>query len=150
LARRFSTGSVRAKIEVFDWLTGKKDRRVKLNPAGYLVDSIRKDYTPPPGFEPEADRDRRRAAESQAERTALAALSQKADEKANAAAELDAIEAYWRSLTTEQQEDLEAAALAEADPEAWERCRSNSSLARMFRRNLRHEQIRKHLTISGR
>jgi hypothetical protein len=38
---------IRAKIEVFDWLSRNGDRRIGKNPAGYLVASIRKDYQTP-------------------------------------------------------------------------------------------------------
>ena len=50
LARQFAAEVVRAKLEIFDWLVGRKDRGVKLNPAGYLVDSIRKDYAAAQGL----------------------------------------------------------------------------------------------------
>ena len=38
---------IRAKIEVFDWLSRNGDRRIGKNPAGYLVASIREDYQTP-------------------------------------------------------------------------------------------------------
>ena len=38
------------KLEVFDWLTEKKDKRVAKSPAGYLVKSISEDYAAPKGF----------------------------------------------------------------------------------------------------
>ena len=52
---------IRAKLEAFDWLIQKKDKRVSKNPAGYLAESIRKDYTPPRGFESMAERQQRLA-----------------------------------------------------------------------------------------
>ena len=60
-------------------------------------------------------------------------------------AELEAIEDYWRALNPQEQNRLDAAALAEADPESWESCRHNPALARMYRRSLRHDLIRKRL-----
>jgi hypothetical protein len=41
---------IEAKLQVFDQLIGRKDARISKNPAGYLVQSIRKDYMPPAGF----------------------------------------------------------------------------------------------------
>lgn len=42
--------AIRAAIEYFDWLVGKCDQRVAINPAGFLVNSIRKDYRPSRDF----------------------------------------------------------------------------------------------------
>ena len=52
LMRQCDTQAVAAKIEVFDWMAGRKDKRIQRNPAGYPVESIRQDYAPPKGFEP--------------------------------------------------------------------------------------------------
>ncbi len=49
---------IQAKIDVFDWLTEKQDKRIAKNPAGYLVTSIEKEYAAPPGFVPKAERQR--------------------------------------------------------------------------------------------
>ena len=43
---------IQAKMEVFDWLREKKDKRVAKSPAGYLVKSINDDYAAPKGFRP--------------------------------------------------------------------------------------------------
>ncbi len=55
-ARELATGQsaihIRAKVEVYDWLIKKKDKRIGKNPAGYLVASIRDDYQPPTDFRP--------------------------------------------------------------------------------------------------
>ena len=147
LARNFSAEAIAAKVEVFDWLTERRDPRIRINAAGYLVDSIRKDYAPPKGFEPRAERDQRLEAERAAEQTATRSRHQKLDEEARLLAELEAIEDYWRSLTAHEQERLDAAALAQADAESWESCRHNPALARMYRRSLRHDLIRKRLKL---
>jgi hypothetical protein len=145
LARHYPAESIAAKLEVFDWLTARKDARIRLNAAGYLVDSIRKDYAPPKGFESQADRDQRLTTERAAEEGAQRSRHQKLDDEARMLAELDAIEEYWRALGPEEQARLDAAALADADPESWESCRRNPALARMYRRSLRHDLIRKRL-----
>jgi hypothetical protein len=145
LARHFPADAIAAKVEVFDWLIARKDPHIRLNAAGYLVDSIRKDYAPPRGFESQADRARRVQTERAAEQAAAKSRHRKLDEEARLLAELEAIEEYWRSLTPLEQERLDAEALAEADPESWQSCRHNPALARMYRRSLRHDLIRKRL-----
>ena len=39
--------TIEAKLQVFDRLAARRDARISKNPAGYLVESIRKDYAPP-------------------------------------------------------------------------------------------------------
>ncbi|MDR3638178.1 MAG: replication initiator protein A [Isosphaeraceae bacterium] len=147
LARHFPTDAIAAKVEVFDWLTERKDTRIRINAAGYLVDSIRKDYASPKGFESRAERDRRLETERAAERSAVKSRHQKLDDDARLLGELEAIEEYWCTLSPREQDRLDAAALAEADPESWESCRHNPALARMYRRSLRHDLIRKRLKL---
>ncbi|MCC7086529.1 MAG: replication initiator protein A [Pirellulales bacterium] len=48
LVRDFPAETINAKLNVFDRLAARRDARISKNPAGYLVESIRKDYTPPP------------------------------------------------------------------------------------------------------
>ena len=61
LVRRHPAERIAEKIEVFDWLTEKRDRRIARSPAGYLVKSIADDFAPPKGFE---SRGRARAREA--------------------------------------------------------------------------------------
>jgi hypothetical protein len=51
LVRKHPANLILGKIEVFDTLRGKGDRRISRNPAGFLVQSIRDDYAPPTGLE---------------------------------------------------------------------------------------------------
>ncbi|NLE61991.1 MAG: hypothetical protein GX616_26850, partial [Planctomycetes bacterium] len=50
LVREHAADLIRGKIAVFDTLQEKRDRRISQNPAGFLVQSIRKDYAPPAGL----------------------------------------------------------------------------------------------------
>lgn len=50
LMREFSAELIEAKLQVFDQLVSRRDARISKNPAGYLVQSIRKDYMPPTGL----------------------------------------------------------------------------------------------------
>jgi hypothetical protein len=120
LASNHDAATIEAKLEVLDWLAAKKDKRVSKSPAGYLVDSIRKGYVEPKGFESKAaraerekqDADMRKAAEEKRRKQA----EKEAREKAEAEAKKARIDAYWMSLTPTQQAELMAAAM-EANPE---------------------------------
>src|SRR5262245_23983273 len=50
LTREHPVERIKAKLEVFDWLVERKDKRVAKSPAGFLVKSIQVDYSPPKGF----------------------------------------------------------------------------------------------------
>ncbi len=113
---------VAVKIEVFDWLLDGGDGQILKRPAGYLVDSIRKDYVAPAGFEAKAARAARRRAEETGSRSAA---RRKADlaarEEARLEARKDPVRRYWNSLTPLEQEMLRGEALSEADPWLLER-----------------------------
>jgi hypothetical protein len=50
LVREHTANQIQGKIEVFDALLRKGDRRISRNPAGFLVQSIRHNYSPPAGL----------------------------------------------------------------------------------------------------
>jgi hypothetical protein len=50
LACQHAADLIQGKIEVFDALREKGDRRISRNPAGFLVQSVRQDYSPPAGL----------------------------------------------------------------------------------------------------
>jgi hypothetical protein len=111
---------IAAKIEVFDWFAEKKDKRIQKSPAGYLVESIRKDYAPPRGFESTAAREERQRKAAEVRRQSDEQRRLKSEAEARTQAEETArrgrVEAYWKELTPAQQSELMEAALA-ADPE---------------------------------
>lgn len=108
---------IREKIEVFDWLAAKKDKRVQKSPAGYLVESIRGRYEPPKGFESKANREERlRAQEKATRRAAEAKRRAEEEEKSREEEEQARIKAYLDSLTGEERERLEAEALTDGNP----------------------------------
>jgi hypothetical protein len=117
LARSHPHEHIQERIEVFDWLSGKKDKRLSKNPGGYLAESIRKGYVPPKGFESKAARERRRADERERKRQAEEARRRaEAEERARAEAEQLRVDTYLASLTAEEREALQAEALAKANP----------------------------------
>lgn len=108
---------IRAKIEVFDWLTARKDKRVSRNPGGYLADSIRKDYAAPKGFEGPADRLRRaEAVRAEPHRVAEAKQRQATKERASQEAQQGRVAAYWEALNPAARAALQERALARPHP----------------------------------
>jgi hypothetical protein len=119
LVPQHEADTIQAKIDVFDWLLEKQDKRVAKSPAGYLVKSIADDYAPPKGFVSKAERQRQEEARQAKDRQAAADRRRQKEEEARECAEKKAIAAYWESLTLEQQAELDAVANANAaaDPE---------------------------------
>jgi hypothetical protein len=107
--------SIRERIEVFDWLAGRMDRRISRNPGGYLVESIRKGYVAPKGFESTTGRVRR-LAEAEGRRREAEEAKRRADEEQRVGEESQQarIAAYWNSLSPGEQERLQSEALANA------------------------------------
>lgn len=135
--------AITAKLDVFDWLVGRGDRKIKTNPAGYLVESIRKDYAPPKGYESSADRERRTVAAQANEKAAAEQRRKTLDAKTQAVDEAEAVEHYWNALTADQQAKLEAEALESVEPEQWENCHGKPVLERIFRRTAREDHIKR-------
>ncbi|MFO0887914.1 MAG: replication initiator protein A [Isosphaeraceae bacterium] len=113
LALNYPADRIQVKLEVFDWLVERKDKRVSKNPAGYLAESIRKDYAAPRGFVSQAERDRRQAELDEQRRKVEEAKRRAAEEqRAKEAAERARIDAFWTKLTEAEQERLKQEALA--------------------------------------
>jgi hypothetical protein len=103
---------IQLKLEVFDWLVERKDKRVSKNPAGYLAESIRKDYATPRGFESQAEREQRAAAFEEQRRKVEEAKRKAAEEQqAKEEAEQARIKSYWAALTQEQRVRVQEEAL---------------------------------------
>jgi Replication initiator protein A len=120
LIRDFTTEALETKIEIFDWLLSRRDKRVTKSPAGYLVTSIMNDYAVPSGYVSKAEQAHRENAQAEArKRSEEEQLRKRAEEKSRKdqeKAEHEAIDAYWKALSGEEQHALDAAA-AEADPQ---------------------------------
>jgi len=90
LVETYSESLIAEKVAVHDWLLTAGDPRIKKNPAGYLVDSIRFGWPPPSGFkstsERQAEADARHAAakrmSERKQRQDLAALKKEQEEDA--------------------------------------------------------------------
>ena len=113
LAEAYPEGEVRARVEAFDWLVARADKRVAKNPAGYLVASIRDRYATPDGFSPPDEADRlaeaeRRAAEDERKRREVERAE--ADRAAKKEAEL---KAKWAALDDPERDEIAAQVKAE-------------------------------------
>jgi hypothetical protein len=121
LVQRFPAELIEQQLEVFDWLVEKQDKRVAKSPAGYLVESIRTPdggYKIPKGFIGRAERQRQEEARQARERQAAEERRRQREEEARDQAEREEADAYWQSLTPEEQRQLEAEALAAGGEEA--------------------------------
>jgi hypothetical protein len=140
LVQRHPAESIQLKIDVFDWLMEKQDKRVGKNPAGYLVKSINDDYAAPKGFVSKAERQKQQEARQAKERSDAGKRRRQQEQDACEKAEKTAILAYWESLTPEQQAELDAASIAQADPATL--ALETGPLKRMGQTIRRHEHIR--------
>jgi Replication initiator protein A len=120
LAEHHPAEKIDTKIEEFDWLVEKKDRRIARSPSGFLVKSITtgvKGYGKPTGFVSQAERDQQAEAKRQAEKQADDARRRKHAEEA-AERDLNAkVAARRKAATATELAQLEADAIAQASEE---------------------------------
>lgn len=140
LVQKHPAEFIQLKLDVFDWLVEKQDKRIAQNPAGYLVKSINDDYAAPKGFISKAEQQQRQEARQAKERKTAEDRRRQQEQDAHEKAERLAIDAYWTSLTPEQQAELDAATIAQAD--AATLAMENGPLKRMGQTIRRHEYIR--------
>ncbi|RUL84201.1 replication initiator protein A [Tautonia sociabilis] len=117
LVARHSPEAISRQVEAFDWLVSREDRRIRLSPAGYLVESIRKDFAPPRGFASRADREARR---QQVEDLFSQAHQERLRERERVArenADREAVARFWDALGPEERSRIDEQALAAADTE---------------------------------
>ena len=107
---------VLAKIEIFDWLTVRHDKKLAKNPAGYLLKSITDRYVVPPGFVSKAMTEEKAAQARQADEAKAADRRKRQKQDAEAKAERLRINEHRNRLTPEALADLETIAIAQAAP----------------------------------
>jgi Replication initiator protein A len=118
LARQHPAEWIEVKLDVFDWLMEKNDKRVAKSPAGYLVKSITDDYAVPKGFVSRAERQRREEERRSQERAQAEQHRRDREQAVRDQARRQAVDAYLASLSPAERKVLEAEALARADAEA--------------------------------
>jgi hypothetical protein len=112
--------AIQIKIEVFDSLMEKQDKRAAKNPPGYLIASIQKNYPMPKGFVPKAERDAVAEAKRQAEQKSAEERRRKHEHDALDRARRRKADAYLKQINPAERIALEAEALAAASPDARE------------------------------
>lgn len=112
LVREYPRARIAEKLAVFDALSGRSDRRLARNPAGYLVQSIRDDYALPAGVVPARSR---QATPRTSKQAATAAEVESPDGGASPiTAEMQAVESYLAAQSEEELGCLTEAALGAA------------------------------------
>ncbi len=115
LAQFHGFEEIHLRLEIFDWLIGKNDRKVASNPAGFLISSILKSYTVPKGFLTKTERDR--LVEQRRKKEHGVGVRRPANRQdAREQAEYLAIDAYWKALTPQQRAELQAKADSAGNP----------------------------------
>lgn len=118
LVQQYPAEAIAGKLEVFDWLVGEKDKRVAKNPAGYLVDSIRKAYATPTGFTPATERQQREEARQARARQEAEERHRKHEQEEAEQAQRLRVDSHLKQLSPDERRALEAEVLAQASPEA--------------------------------
>ena len=134
---------IEAKLEIFDWLKAKQDKKLAKNPAGYLLKSIADDYAVPPGYVSKAEQQRKADAKRQAEQLADEARRRKQQDEARDRALAAKVATHRLSLSPEQLAQVEADAIAAASVEVRESL--DSPAMRLFRQTLVSRIIDEHL-----
>ena len=110
---------IRAQVEQLDWLTETKPGKVA-DPAARLVSAIRNGHAAPKGFVSKAERQRREEARQAQEREEVERRRRQRAQEDRDRAIREGVDAYIKRLALAERKALEAAALAQAGPEARE------------------------------
>ncbi len=117
LARQHPADHIQLKLEVFDWLVAKEDKRVAQNPPGYLIASIHKNYPTPKGFVSAAEQVRREEARKTREHEESERRRQRQVEAVRERTLKTKVAAYRKSLSAEQLAQLEHEVIAQVSDE---------------------------------
>jgi hypothetical protein len=104
---------IRHHVAVFDWLVGRRDARVSRNPAGFLVCSIERNYSPPNEFPGEKTQEQNRCDEGS---SLNVRRNYRPTIKSTDSDYRDpTLDAFWESLSEREREEAEDAAMAQAN-----------------------------------
>jgi hypothetical protein len=148
LVSQYPTEQIKTKLDVLAWLIETKDKRAAMNPAGYLVKSIKDDYAAPAGYTPKADREKKKLAVEEKKEAEQTRRRQEENEVAALKRERAHIESYLGTLSAEEKKELEERALAAAELD--ERARAQNGLfAETMRRLLVDRQVLKECPLQA-
>jgi hypothetical protein len=113
LLKQHSEKSIADKLEVYDHLRAEQSPMVTKNPAGFLRSSIEKDFAPPTGYVPRAERQRQKqeAAETRRRERELKEAAEKTER-----AHKDQLDALWSSLSASERAQIEDEVLITLNP----------------------------------
>ena len=143
LVRQHGEAAVTVQVEHLEWQIEKKPGKIA-DPAAWLVSAIKTGHAAPRGFVSKAERRRREDAKQAKEREAAEIRRRKREQEARERAERQAIDAYWESLTKEQQAETEELAMAQATDDE-----RHGPMARFFKTSFRHRTIKARLQAEG-
>lgn len=151
LIAQYPEERIRAQIDYADWLIEVGRKKIAAL-GGYLAKAIRDGYAPPPGFVSRAERQKQEEdAREKARIEAEAKRRQQEDQRREQAVQRK-VTAYWLGLSIREQQELDAAALLEAEPTVVETYRSlvsthGSFAATLFKGSIREPYIRRKLKL---
>ena len=143
-----SETKIQQQIEILDWyLDSKKADKIE-DPAAFLVGAIRSEsgYTAPRGFVAKAERQKQKEAKVAKARAAAEKEFRDASERERERDLQMKVTAYWKTRTAQQQDEIDALVIAQADPATQEQLKGLTKGLRMLRLQiLRDEHIAKQL-----
>jgi hypothetical protein len=143
LVKQHQAEAIQAKLDVFDWLVEKQDKRVAKSPEGYLVKSISDDYRSPKGFVSAAERQKQSEAKRRKEEDAAATRRHQREQEALERDLAAKVNAHLKSLTSEQLSQLEAVAIAQTSEE--KRLNLDDPAMKMVRKTLVLMAVQEHI-----
>jgi hypothetical protein len=149
LVAAYPAERIEAKMDLFDWRMENSDKQASQNPAGYLVQSIRDDYTPPKSYVPKDERERQKQAAAKARHEAdekrrrreAAQQQQEATEAAARQAKQDHIDQYLAGLSSKEREELERQAFSHATIFHRENLHRTGPIGDAVRRTLIYDEV---------
>lgn len=112
LIAQYGEEYIREKIEILEYEMQKRPGKIE-DPAKWLAAAVRDNHGKPKGFVSPADRKRRQEELRAKKLKADEERHREQEEKARDRAEREKIDAHWKSLTPEQQADIDAQAKPE-------------------------------------
>ncbi len=110
--KQFPAARIQPQLEVFDYLVAHQDAKVSRNPPGFLISAIRGEYAPPRDFLNHEELERRKKeAEQRRAREVRRREQQEAAARAKDAAQEQAIQQFWQTLSAAERERIQADAL---------------------------------------
>jgi hypothetical protein len=151
LATTFAEEFLTAKVELFDWLMKRRDKRVAKNPPGFLVSAIRKDYPEPREFVAARNRgDEPKTSMEKSARTSLESRQVLPTPEEHSTMEVgDVVGRYLGSLSDLEVQRLELAAVAEAPSIEAESFQRRKAVGGELFVSLRRSLLRKYVTRHG-